>query len=670
MQNLNNQQRKAVECVDSPCLVIAGAGSGKTKVITEKISYLISSMKYLSSNICALTFTNKAAKEMRERILSKVGIDKIKGLRICTFHSLGLDIIREEYSHLGLKKGISLFDEQDKLTKLREIFTFNYPNVENIDEEVLLLNSKIGEYKSSLKKPTSVNDYSNNIDYGYLYQQYQSLMLSYNAIDFDDLIYLSIVVFKNSSNILKKWQSRLRYILVDEYQDTNISQYEFLKLLIGDSHKFTFVGDDDQSIYSWRGARPENINLLKNDYHDLNVILLEQNYRSTSRILNCANKLISQNSHMYKKQLFSTHEVGEKIRILEACNVEDEAKKTVVEIMTHHYLYKTKYSDYAILYRGNHQSRDLEKILQDSNIPYRIIGSISFFSKQEIKDILGYLKLMSNPNDNQSFLRVINVPSRGIGPKSIEVLDNIASSLGISLLESCWLPDLKERIDNNKVFEKFFAFGNLIKSITNNINNFDSVELSHYLYNIPKEIGYIDFLYNDSKNETAYEIKINNINKIFDWFLGYVKDNLSFEEIIQKLMLRERFESEDQSLDLEEVQLLTLHSSKGLEFPYVYIVGMEEGILPHQACIDEGYIDEERRLAYVGITRAKKELTILYSLKRNKENSQYSRFLDELPLDDIIWDAKKKKGIKESHHMMNADNMFAAMEEMFKNLKK
>lgn len=411
---LNSQQQQAVEYTKGACLVLAGAGSGKTRVIINKIAHLIAHCGYSPKQIAAVTFTNKAAREMRERVAHSIGKENSKGLTISTFHTLGFEILKREYKLLGFKSGMTLFDEQDQIALLKHLLP------ENVTEDKDLLKAliaTISNWKNDLLSPervlTRVRDERERV-FSHFYQLYQNQLKAYNALDFDDLIMLPVLLFRQFPEAKSRWQQKIRYLLVDEYQDTNTSQYELIKLIVGNEPNFTVVGDDDQSIYSWRGAKPENMQRLREDF-DLQVIKLEQNYRSSQRILHCANILIDNNDHLFSKRLFSELGQGEKLQVIEAKNEEHEAERIVGELIAHRFSKKTKYKDYAILYRGNHQSRLLEKLLMQNRIPYKISGGTSFFARAEIKDMMAYLRLVVNQDDDAAFLRIVNTPKREIG---------------------------------------------------------------------------------------------------------------------------------------------------------------------------------------------------------------------------------------------------------------
>ncbi|MGL4455570.1 MAG: UvrD-helicase domain-containing protein, partial [Plesiomonas sp.] len=384
---LNPRQQEAVESVSGPCLVLAGAGSGKTRVITTKIAHLIRVCGYQARHIVAVTFTNKAAREMKERVSQTLGRHETKGLLVSTFHSLGLEILKREHKAIGLKSGFSLFDDQDQMALLKELTETQLQGDKDLLSQLV---NQISSWKNDLILPERAKVIAQGEQgflFAYCYEQYDKQLRACNVLDFDDLILLPTLLLRNNPDVRERWQQRVRYLLVDEYQDTNTSQYELVKLLVGSRARFTVVGDDDQSIYSWRGARPQNLTLLKQDFPALQVIKLEQNYRSSERILKSANILIANNPHEFEKRLFSELGYGDPLRVLQANNEEHEAERVVGEIIAHRFLNKTQYSDYAILYRGNHQSRTLEKLLMQNRIPYKISGGTSFFARAEIKDI-------------------------------------------------------------------------------------------------------------------------------------------------------------------------------------------------------------------------------------------------------------------------------------------
>lgn len=650
---LNPQQDEAVKFVSGPCLVLAGAGSGKTRVITNKIAYLVQQCGYKARNIAAVTFTNKAAREMKERVGQTLNKQETRGLMVSTFHSLGLDIIRREYKVLGLKAGFSLFDDQDQLALLKELTEKQIDGDKDLLRQLL---SSISNWKNEMLTPTQVKGFARSEQdqlFAFCYEMYLTQMKAYNALDFDDLISLPVLLLRNNQDVRERWQMKIRYLLVDEYQDTNTSQYELVKLLVGERGRLTVVGDDDQSIYSWRGAKPQNLVLLSEDYPALRVIKLEQNYRSTSRILRAANILIANNPHVFEKRLFSEIPDGEQIKVLTAKDDEHEAERVVGEIIAHRFLNRTDYKDYAVLYRGNHQSRLIEKSLMQNRVPYKISGGTSFFSRAEIKDIMAYLRLLTNPDDDNAFLRVVNTPRREIGPVTLEKLGTYANMRGKSLFEASFEMGLEQTL-SGRGLESLRRFSHWVVSISENAERGNTVEAVRSLV---KDIHYEDWLYETSTSSKAAEMRMKNVSDLYSWIVAdlegdnYDKEEKTLKEVVQRLTLRDMMERGEDEDGADQVQLMTLHASKGLEFPYVYLIGAEEGILPHQVSIDEDNVEEERRLTYVGITRAQKELTFTLC----KERRQYgelirpepSRFLEELPHDDLDWEMKKPKPTQE-----------------------
>ncbi|WGE64289.1 DNA helicase Rep [Actinobacillus equuli subsp. haemolyticus] len=648
---LNDQQQQAVEYVKGACLVLAGAGSGKTRVIINKIAHLIAHCGYSPKQIAAVTFTNKAAREMRERVAHSIGKENSKGLTISTFHTLGFEILKREYKLLGFKSGMTLFDEHDQLALLKHLLP------ENVAEDKDLLKaliSTISNWKNDLLSPemvlTRVRDERERV-FSHFYQLYQNQLKAYNALDFDDLIMLPVLLFRQFPEAKARWQQKVRYLLVDEYQDTNTSQYELIKLLVGNEANFTVVGDDDQSIYSWRGAKPENMQRLREDF-DLKVIKLEQNYRSSQRILHCANILIDNNDHIFQKRLFSNLGEGEKLNVIEAKNEEHEAERIVGELIAHRFSNKTKYKDYAILYRGNHQSRLLEKLLMQNRIPYKISGGTSFFARAEIKDMMAYLRLVVNQDDDAAFLRIVNTPKREIGAVTLEKLGLLANEKQVSLFEAIFDFELIQRL-TPKPYQALQDFARWIVEIADQAERSDPIEA---VKDLLAKIQYEAYLYETATSPKAAEMQSRNVQTLFEWVQGMlegdeIEEPMTLVQVVNRLTLRDMLERGEGDDEADQVQLMTLHASKGLEFPHVFLVGMEEGILPHQTSLDEDNVEEERRLAYVGITRAQQTLT--FSLC--KERRQYgeiikpepSRFLLELPQDDLVWESEKPKMTEE-----------------------
>ena len=645
---LNPGQNDAVNYISGPCLVLAGAGSGKTRVITNKIAYLVRECDIPARYIAAVTFTNKASREMKERVAQTLGRKEARGLKVSTFHTLGLRIIKAEVKTLGLKAGFSLFDDKDSMALLKDLTDVELGGDK---DQLQLLQSCISNWKNDLLLPEQLlkrTSSAGDAEFAEFYQRYQNHLRAYNALDFDDLILLPTLLLKHNETVRQKWQSRIRYLLVDEYQDTNTSQYELVRLLVGQRARFTVVGDDDQSIYSWRGARPQNLVLLSKDFPDLRVIKLEQNYRSSGLILHCANVLIQNNPHFFEKKLFSELGYGSELRIITAKNEEHEAERVVAELIAHKFMQGTSFKDYAILYRGNFQSRLFEKVLMANRIPYKINGGTSFFGRTEVKDIMAYLRLLVNQDDDNALLRVINTPTRGIGRVTLEKLGNFANQNRTSMFEAACSPMLSTVI-SGKSLESVEGFARWIVELSDEVKRSDSIAAIRQMI---KGMGYEEWLYETSTSPKAAEMGMGNISTLFGWVSdmlegGELDAPMSLQEVVNRLILRDMMERGEDTEETDQVQLMTLHSSKGLEFPYVFMVGMEEGLLPHQSSIDEDNIEEERRLAYVGITRAQKELFFTLAKERRQFGEviqpEPSRFLHELPADDVHWELKKPK---------------------------
>ncbi|MBN3063741.1 DNA helicase Rep [Pectobacterium aquaticum] len=643
---LNPSQQHAVEFVTGPCLVLAGAGSGKTRVITNKIAHLIRQCGYQAKHIAAVTFTNKAAREMKERVAQTLGRKETRGLMIATFHTLGLEIIKREYVALGMKSNFSLFDDQDQMALLKELTEQWLEN-----DKVLLqqLISTISNWKNDLIDPAGAAATARSERdklFVHCYSLYHDHLRACNVLDFDDLILLPTLLLKQNAEVRERWQNRLRYLLVDEYQDTNTSQYELIKLLVGTRARFTVVGDDDQSIYSWRGARPQNLVLLQQDFPALDVIKLEQNYRSSGRILKAANILIANNPHVFEKRLFSELGYGDELKVITANNEDHEAERVVGELIAHHFIKKTQYGDYAILYRGNHQSRLFEKMLMQNRIPYRISGGTSFFSRPEIKDLLAYLRILTNPDDDSAFLRIVNTPKREIGPATMKKLGEWAGQRNKGLFSASFDLGLSQTL-TGRGLESLQRFTQWLAEIARLAEREPVAAVRDLIHGL----DYESWLYETSPSPKAAEMRMKNVNQLFSWMTEMLEGSdldepMTLTQVVTRFTLRDMMERGESEEELDQVQLMTLHASKGLEFPYVFLVGMEEGLLPHQSSIDEDNVDEERRLAYVGITRAQRELFFTLC----KERRQYgelvrpepSRFLLELPQDDVVWETERK----------------------------
>jgi ATP-dependent DNA helicase Rep len=640
--NLNPQQLSAIKTIDVPLLVIAGAGSGKTRLITEKIAYLIR-QGTPARHICAVTFTNKAAREMKNRVGQIISGKETRGLRISTFHALGLEIVRREHKALQYKPNISLFDEQDKTSLLKELIL--HGNALYDIENAGLYSSQISEWKNLGILPEQalrIAEVRSELYPGALiYADYAKQIKAYNAMDFDDLILQPVTLFRHDNDSLTAWRNRTHYLLVDEYQDTNITQYQLLKQLSGTLGRFTVVGDDDQSIYAWRGARPENINQLHADYPRLQVVKLEQNYRSSGRILKVANQLIANNSHVYEKKLWSAHGYGNPLRVLKAKDDQMEARQVVSDLVHHKFRNNTQFSEYALLYRGNHQSRLFERALREHNVPYFISGGASFFSHVEVKDVLAYLRLIVNPEDDIAFLRIANTPRRELGPTTLEKLGAYAGQRRVSLYAACSELGLEHVLPSAGIQRLRFFTLQIDKTRAEMRRENNPALLEQLL----EDISYESWLRDNSSSDQQADRRMGNVRELIDWLKRLSGDEnqeqKSLDDILAKIMLLDILDRQEEDSVGDRVSLMTLHAAKGLEFPYVYLVGMEEMLLPHRSSIEENAIEEERRLAYVGITRAMKDLTFSYCSHRSRYGEtvrcEPSRFLDELPADDLEW---------------------------------
>lgn len=639
---LNAAQKEAVEYINGPCLVLAGAGSGKTRVIITKISYLLKNNLAHPSEILAVTFTNKAAKEMRERLAKQVSENAASQLTISTFHALGRIILKEQSSLLRLGRNFSIFDDADTFKIIKQIITNEYPMLKNSasNEYIDGICHKISMYKGELKTPKALaNDPTCDSIVQGIYQKYNDYLRACNAVDFDDLIFIPTRLLLLKKEIREYYQKRFKYILVDEYQDTNQTQYVLLMCLVASNQRFTVVGDDDQSIYSWRGARPENIKQLTLDFPELKVIKLEQNYRSTSRILRCANSIIANNPHMFEKTLYSGLREGDKIKVV-TCSDSDHACEYIAsEILGQHFDDKNSWSHYAVLYRSNSQARDMEKALLSAHIPCKVTGDTSFFSRMEVKDILCWCRLLNNPKDDAALLRVINIPHRGIGAQSIKVLTDLSHKYNRCLYDCACSTEVKTLL-NKSQYDALLGFLGLLVGLRQKLINKQDLEVCQKLLEI---INYEQYLKQDS-SENAFEWRLKNVQTLMSWIEELVSGQrdapMSFGEAIERLGLREMMDKRTDEDD-NAVQMMTLHAAKGLEFPNVFLLGMEEGILPHRTSIEENNIEEERRLAYVGVTRAQTRLTLVLAQQRKQGGGvtiqEPSRFINEMPQEDLVF---------------------------------
>jgi ATP-dependent DNA helicase Rep len=649
---LNTPQREAIKYMDGPCLVLAGAGSGKTRVITQKIAHLIEECGYDSKHIAALTFTNKAAAEMQERIAKLLKEPKqAKHLTVSTFHSLGVQILRREAKELGLKDRFSIMDSDDCFSLVQDLaVTTDKQLIRRIQTTMSLWKNGLVDPDAALKNAIDENE----AQAARIYRNYVATLSSYQAVDFDDLIRLPVELFRSNDAVRDKWQRKLRYLLVDEYQDTNTCQYELVKLLVtgvGKKPMFTAVGDDDQAIYAWRGATIENLKTLQIDFPDLKVIKLEQNYRSTTRILQAANAVIGNNPKLFEKSLWSEHGLGDPIKVMGMEDDEQEADQVAIMLSAHRFERRAKFSDYAILYRGNHQARVFEKALRRERIPYVMSGGQSFFDRAEIKDIISYLRLIANGDDDPAFIRAATTPKRGVGQSTLEALGAYAGQWQCSLFEAVFKGGLEAKLADRQLtpLREFCDFINRLEARASRVGAAASGEnAAAVLDDMMKEINYEAYLY-DTFDDRQAQSKWQNVLDFTTWLKekgSGGKDGTDNEksllELTQMVALMSMLEGRDEEPDA--VRMSTLHASKGLEFPHVFLVGVEEGILPHKGDPDApedtlgARIEEERRLMYVGITRAQRSLHISWCKKRKRAresvNCEMSRFIKEMKLDE------------------------------------
>lgn len=640
MVNLNPPQREAVRHGDGPLLVLAGAGSGKTRVIIEKINHLIKTGAYLPENIAAITFTNKSAKEMLARLPMK---GKKKSLPwISTFHTLGLRILRRNARELGYKPGFSILDGRDSQAILSDLLRKETVEQQDI---VRTVQHKISSWKSDLiapqrKSPPPADPDPQTALAWACYPEYCDTLVAYNTVDFDDLIVRPIQLLRENPDVLDRWQEEIQYLMIDEYQDTNSAQYELVKLLVGERERFTVVGDDDQSIYAWRGAKPENLMRLQADFPRLKVVKLEQNYRSMGTILKVANTLIANNSHIFEKKLWSEHGQGDAVRVFRAKSEHDEVEYVSNQILHQRMVRGNHFKDYAVLFRSNHQARLFEGALRERNIPYILSGGKSFFDYGEIKDLICYLRAATNPSDDNAILRIINTPRRAIGAATIKTLVAAAASRDLNLMDASkdseCMSVLSERAAKNVT--EFFDWLTTVHQRTESDSPLYLTKL------IIADVAYRDWIEKIADGESDMTRKNENLDELLRWIerIERKTPDAHLSDAIASLTLFDILDRQEDDSDADCVSLMTLHAVKGLEFPHVFMVGFEENILPHRNSVEADTVEEERRLAYVGITRAQKTLTLSFASQRQRygetTDCDPSRFLDELPADDLHWE--------------------------------
>lgn len=634
--SLNPPQRAAVLHLDGPCLVLAGAGSGKTRVITHKIAYLVSSRGYEARQIAALTFTNKAATEMRQRVGSLLDAKASRGLTVSTFHALGLQILRQEADRIGLRPRFSILSSDDVRGILQDLSgSTDVGAVKKLQGRISLWkNAMLTPDTSTLAPSATGTDAA--VD-ARIFRSYQATLKAYHAVDFDDLIGRAVDLFEGHPDVLYRWQSKLRYLLVDEVQDTNTGQYRLLKQLAGTRAALTAVGDDDQAIYAWRGATIDNLANLQRDYPNLEVIKLEQNYRSSGRILLAANALIASNPKLFEKKLWSEHGPGDAVTVSAMNDDLHEAESVAIKLSAHRFERKTRWADYAVLYRGNHQARVFEEAFRKEKIPYVLSGGQSFFERAEIRDLMAWLRLFANVDDDPAFIRAVTVPKRGVGTATLEALGHYASQRNVSLFEAACESAFATRVAARQFepLEQFTAFVNRIQ------DRAAREPAGRVLQDLLSAIDYRAHLF-DAADERGAQKRWQNVLDFTEWVGKRCdEDGKTLIEVTQSIALLSMLGGDDD--DVDAVRLSTLHAAKGLEFGHVFLVGVEEGLLPHKGHDDDEpalrpqRIEEERRLMYVGVTRAQRSLSISWCRKRRRardhQTCEPSRFLGELGLE-------------------------------------
>lgn len=652
MDKLNPEQKKAVMCTEGPLLVFAGAGSGKTRVITNRIAYLIIEKGIDPSNILAVTFTKKAAGEMQERVttlLKDLGYNSDRIPTIGTFHSIGAMMLRQNAKELGLTNNFSIYDSDDSENMIKEILLERDIDIKQIKPQAIAY--YIGAAKNEMISPDRFkHHYGGYIEdiAAEIYPAYQKQLLAQNSVDFGDLLYLTVKLLDENEKIREKYQQKFKYILIDEYQDTNFAQYKFAKLLSENHHNICVVGDDDQGIYAWRGANIKNIQSFSEDFKDVTIVKLEQNYRSTKNVIKAAVQVIEQNNSRVEKVLWTDNNDGDSITVYQASDQENEAEY-IIEQITYLQRLGVSLRDMAVLYRTNYQSRAIEEALLKSGLPYKLVGGFRFYERKEIKDIISYLRFCFNIKDELSIDRIINIPPRKMGPRSVAKLHDLSKDASCTLGEflttayTVLNPEYQDRVSVRKnVLEKITDLKPEWEKHMNIINTFGLIYFLSKGLNILEIIDlilektkYIQWF--DDRTEQS-EMKKENIIELKNVASTYVEryGKKSLEMFLNEINLIEQEQDKNQDGSGNYLNLMTLHSSKGLEFDYVFIVGMEEGLLPHsRSFLEEDDMEEERRLCYVGITRAKQKLFLTFAEKRQTREGYTSqipsRFLGEIP---------------------------------------
>ena len=643
LSSMNPAQQQAVRYLDGPSLVLAGAGSGKTRVITSKIAYLVNQCGYQPQHIFAVTFTNKAAAEMRERLQKMLGAERSDEVSISTFHSLGVRLLREHAAAAGLKPRFSVMDAQDCFGLIQSLVaTTDKGRLKAIQQQISL-------WKNALIAPdaaTQLATTSQLQDAARVYHSYQASLRAYQAVDFDDLIVLPCQILADDAQIRERWQNRVRYLLIDEYQDTNACQYQLVKHLTGARAMFTAVGDDDQAIYGWRGATMQNLARLSEDYPALKLIKLEQNYRSTQTILSAANHLITRNPKLFEKQLWSELGTGEAISVSRMDGEIEQAQAVAIRLSAARTEKRAQWRDFAVLYRSNQQARALEQALRDLRIPYSVSGGQSFFDKAEVRDILAYLRLLANDHDDPAFIRAATTPRRGIGQASLQALGEYAARRHMGMFTAAQEQGVQSVL-NAKQQQALGTFVSFLQRFAMRAAQPASREpVAPLLDELMAGIHYEHYLYDVSADDRAARARWQNVLDLLDWLKTRATESgWGLSELVQHVALITMLERQgDQSPDA--VTLSTLHAAKGLEFPHVFLVGVEEGLLPHlgRESDEESLagsperIEEERRLMYVGITRAQRSLHLTWCARRRRggqdQACEVSRFVGEMGLQE------------------------------------
>lgn len=647
LDQLNPAQRKAVEIIEGPVLVLAGPGSGKTRVLTYRVAYLIQEIRLSPHNILAVTFTNKAAREMRERLASLIGEEKLRDLTIGTFHATCARFLRRDGQRIGLASGFVIYDDDDQSALVKQIL-----KELNLNDKVYRPGAVLGTISRAKNELIGPEEYAPP-SYWHeavrrVYLRYQQLLLENNAVDFDDLLNYTVRLFQENSDVLARYQRRYAYLHVDEFQDTNVAQYLIVKLLAGKYRNIFCVGDEDQSIYAWRGADYRNVQRFREDFPEAKLVLLEQNYRSTQTILDVAQAVIRHNPTRTDKKLWTENPRGIPIEIFEAYNEEEEAQFVVDEITRLVAQGKHKSGDFAIFYRTNAQSRRIEEAFVRRGIAYKLVGATRFYQRREIKDLLAYLRLLHNPNDAISFNRVLNIPPRGIGRRTQEDLQRMSERLHVSLWTCLQMlrDDAGEKAKSNSdgqsrasTFAQFFdtrthrvlvSYANMLEEL---IRAKAETPLTDLFDRLVDAIGYSEYLRDGSREGEDRWNNVLELRAVTRDFNALEPEN-ALPEFLEQVALVSDVDSLEEGADVPV--LMTLHMAKGLEFPIVFIVGMEEGVFPHSRSFDEPMqMEEERRLAYVGITRAKQKLYMVYAFRRaqygESEPGEPSRFLADIP---------------------------------------